>query len=378
MIKQMINTKHLDELLDEIAKLPITHSEDKKENFNVFSVLGVETKEVIICRFLGELLNPKGCHQLKGLPLELFADMVLQLPNYGADMAETAKVELEATIDEQRRVDIVIHTQKKVIPIEVKIWAGDQESQLSDYYRFYKKKDLLFADRIYYLTPTGWSPSASSRGDLQVDQQIIRLSFSEHIRQWMKCLCDASAKNAHIHIILKQFIEVIDTMCEHTEELNALKNVLGLNNDFKYTDNLKAAIKLLSYKNEIEKTIMIKYLRKYLKIDDERFDLVDCGKEDEEAINDRHTLLKIICRKSKKPIAWICVHTNLYLVAQKVKSPSGDVWDKTSEADKSYYWQYISPDGIGHRFPLKQLPTLPDTIIDFDKCLYDIDIQNDD
>ena len=32
------------------------------ENFNIFSILGIETREVYICKMLGALLSPQGGH----------------------------------------------------------------------------------------------------------------------------------------------------------------------------------------------------------------------------------------------------------------------------------------------------------------------------
>lgn len=367
-----MDTEIMNELLRAMAKVTIAEPENHKESFNIFNVLGVETKEVIICRFIGELLNPDGCHQMKDLPLRLFAQTVLRLPEFDANISKLATVELEASIDEQRRVDIAIHAGKKVIPIEVKIWAGDQDSQLSDYYQFYKKKNLLFSDKIYYLTPSGWPPTKISCGALQVDKQIIRLSFSKHIREWMEHLYRVSDKTTSVHIILKQFIEVIDTMCEKTTDLNAIKDVLGLNYEFAYTENLKAAIKLLAYKEEIEKAIMISYLSERLKINKQRFDLLECEETDRKAINDKHALLKLVSKATGEDVAWFCVHTNLYLVAKKVKNPNNGIWDSRSAPEKDYYWQYISPYGVGKEFPLKKLTDFPEQEIAFDECLDDI------
>ena len=42
--------------------------------FNIFKVLGIADKEVLICRLLGELLDPKGSHGLGAKPLSLFLE----------------------------------------------------------------------------------------------------------------------------------------------------------------------------------------------------------------------------------------------------------------------------------------------------------------
>ena len=47
------------------------------ENFNVFRVLGLESREVRMhSAFLGELLNPAGSHGLGATFLELFVELM--------------------------------------------------------------------------------------------------------------------------------------------------------------------------------------------------------------------------------------------------------------------------------------------------------------
>ena len=52
-----------------------------------------------------------------------------------ADELATARVYREYMIDENRRIDLVIETNRKFIPIEVKIFATDQPEQCFDYYQ---------------------------------------------------------------------------------------------------------------------------------------------------------------------------------------------------------------------------------------------------
>ena len=70
---------YLEDLLHEIAcKLNENPSADTdKTDFNIFRVLGVQAKEVIICRFIGELLDPKGSHNMGAVGLRQFLKLVL-------------------------------------------------------------------------------------------------------------------------------------------------------------------------------------------------------------------------------------------------------------------------------------------------------------
>lgn len=102
--------------------------------FNIFEVADIAHDEVVICRVLYELLSPAGSHFQGNAYLKLFFDNVLHI-EVSDDELETARVFREYQIDEQRRIDIVIETSKKFIPIEVqrcafttttKRWPGNR------------------------------------------------------------------------------------------------------------------------------------------------------------------------------------------------------------------------------------------------------------
>ena len=105
------------------------------EFFNIFQVLNVHYKEVPICRVLYELLSPEGSHGQGVAYLEIFMKDVLGIDknSLSEDEWRYIKVERERVIDSKRRIDLVIETPKKFIPIEVKIYAGEQEQQCLDY-----------------------------------------------------------------------------------------------------------------------------------------------------------------------------------------------------------------------------------------------------
>ena len=361
----MDSSSELEQLLSELSEALEKDSAATKqtsEGFNIFSVLGLETKEVIICRFLGELLNPNGSHGMGVTPLKKFVRNVLHEKVSDED-AQQAYIELEERITGNRRVDIVIHASKRVFPIEVKVWAGDQDAQLTDYFNYYK--DHYGNDKIYYLTPTGWKPSKKSKGNLTVDKQIALLSFHEDIRKWCEELCENEC--SPVVQCVKQFVEVIEKMCAKNNDLENIKNVLGLNENDQFDASnqlMLTAIKLLSNKDEIEKTIMRKYLYTHLKYDESQYSCGESLSEEEDKI-DSHALLKIVS-KSKKTVAWICVATNLYLVAQKVKEKEATrfngtpLWIDDSSEGRGYFWQYIMPKGYTQKkFPLKELTKLP-------------------
>ena len=219
------------------------------DTFNIFTVLGVETKEVILCRLLRELLDPRGSHRLGEKPLLLFVQNVLGYPDFNESEAKKAKVIAEETIADNRRVDLVIRTGEKTIPIEVKVWAGDQDAQLSDYYNYYRSNGL---NCIFYLTPTGWTPSARSRGDLQVEKEIRLLAFDKSIKPWLKSLIPY-CEHESVRICVEQFTEVIEKMCAANAELEVIQNILGLNEETFDTANpsLEAFVAIMNNGKDI-------------------------------------------------------------------------------------------------------------------------------
>lgn len=247
----------------------INDRKNKNELFNIFQVLGVQENEVIICRFLGELLDPKGSHGMKEKPLKLFIKNVLQVNDETDESLMVADVALEEPVKNEdseeknyRRVDIAIHTDKRVYPIEVKIWAGDQPKQLYDYYHYYF--DEQKNGRIYYLTVDGHSPSQDSKGNL-LEEQYTQLSFTKDIANWIEDIINICDTEIIISSI-KQFKTNIENL-EGTENMKYTE----LTNNISFTDNNSLSIEdintmsfLCHNAKEIIKDIQIKYLYKYI------------------------------------------------------------------------------------------------------------------
>lgn len=339
---------------------PILSEGENSCHYNIFSVLGIETKEVIICRFIGDLLDPKGSHKMGCLPIKLFAEEVLHTSITELE-AQNAAVFLEEKIDNDRRVDIVIRIASKVFPIEVKVWACDQDAQLSDYFYYYN------SERIYYLTPTGWKPTDRSRKNLTVGKEIICLSFQDDINKWLSDICKYASLN--VKDIIDQFIEVIKVMCNKNKKFELLKDALKLNDKLDIDITLKATIDLLSNADALLKEIRIKYLLEHLTVNS-KYSLDLCEKEDLKF--DSHALLRVRDNSTNKIVAWICVQDNLYMVAQKVKNK--EIWDKSHK--DNYYWQYIKPKNFEKKaFPMKDLSEINNTDeINIEWLLNDVEI----
>lgn len=227
------------------------------ENFNVFDILGVYQHELKHSAFIGNLLNVKGKHGQKDVFLKLFIDEIKDISENNVSLEDFITAQSRAIIemhdgrvnladDEGGRIDIFITDGRNELLIENKIWAGDQEKQLSRYYR---------ANRfIIYLTLDGKEPGLASCGDLKLGEQFICVSYKEHIVNWLeKCIKEMANKpiiretlNQYLYLVKqltnqtpnnKMSSEIIDLMLRNENSLTSAKIV---------KENYEAAIKKAS------------------------------------------------------------------------------------------------------------------------------------
>ena len=189
-------------LLVEVAKLP------KECEFNIFKVLEVSEKEVIMCRFLEVILKPDGVHGCGRAFLDLFFDMVLkEVEKPGKDCK--VNVRGEKTIEGGRRIDIVIEYCDVSIPIEVKINAGDQKDQCSDYVKHAKNAPL------YYLTIEGDEPTNDS--DFEAVRDKVVLVSWRTVCEWLAaCIreVDKAERSAAFFDTLSQYKKAVESFTE--------------------------------------------------------------------------------------------------------------------------------------------------------------------
>ena len=73
--------ERVDYLLHEIVKDCKEYKLNQEKEYNIFKVLKIENKEVLICRVLADLLSPKGFHRKGVYYLESFLKEILQIQN---------------------------------------------------------------------------------------------------------------------------------------------------------------------------------------------------------------------------------------------------------------------------------------------------------
>jgi hypothetical protein len=164
------------------------------ENFNIFSILKMESKENgTHSAFLGELLNPKGSHLLGNVFLNHFLEVIGAKDKLNSATARLVLEKHVGTRDDVNktggRIDIYLSdTDGKSISIENKIYAGDQYAQVERYVNHNKADNT-----VYYLTLKGEDASEGSRGKYEADKDYYRISYKSTIINWLeKCVPDAS------------------------------------------------------------------------------------------------------------------------------------------------------------------------------------------
>lgn len=193
------------------SRSSMAHSE-----YNIFHVLEVEEKEVVMCRFLADLLNPEGTHGCGILFLKSFLLDVLGKKEITDTLLFHTNVRKEFTIEDERRIDIVIENIRFFIPIEVKIYAGEQKGQCYDYYQYAKNAQMV------YLTRFGHMPSAYSRknrhgSEILPTQKINCISWKEDICGWLESLIPVL--DQPIKSIVMQYIDTIHMFTDQREEM---------------------------------------------------------------------------------------------------------------------------------------------------------------
>ena len=215
-----------------------TLEEIQATHFNIFSILDIEYKEVLLhSRFIYELLNPKAEHKQK----EKFLKEFLSILKDGKELANFFSDDELSTISVERErdnIDILISSPDKAIIIENKIREEYRDNQLSGYkdtvknWGGYKEENI----KTVYLTLHG-SEVPENESDETVRKETVLLSYKEHIVTWLEA-CKKIEKVASIQRMretLQQYLESIKKLTGQAlneEETMEIKKLFLDNKDY--------------------------------------------------------------------------------------------------------------------------------------------------
>lgn len=203
---------NVEKLLNEIGKLVVAQNERTKERyshgelFNVFNILGLESKEVRLhSALLAELLRPNGMSGVGNAFQKAFL-AILGLPeNYIVDGRVSVELSIGTTTDtEGGRIDIIMENGNHVIIIENKIYAQDQPAQLLRYTNF-ARDNYPHGYRLLYLTLDG--KEACDDSAQGCPYQCI--SYKNEISKWLEECARISFDRPLVRETIRQYINLI-------------------------------------------------------------------------------------------------------------------------------------------------------------------------
>ncbi|AFI04758.1 PD-(D/E)XK nuclease family protein [Helicobacter cetorum] len=201
-------------------------------DYNVFSVFMSESDEVKHSKILHSFLDPMGGHYQKDLFLKAFLK-VCHLESFGFNGADTKIVKKEVTTNNHRRIDLFLSDGFKHIILEDKIYAGDDENQISDYilgviedYKIEDAQDIC----VLYLTKEERLPSQNSLGDFKIDESNAKLFYKgnnedilklENVEQgiFFKNLCYEREIKKWVKECLKE-VDILKSKAKEVGDLN--------------------------------------------------------------------------------------------------------------------------------------------------------------
>lgn len=220
--------EHTDKLINEQTKKAV----DNFEDFNVFSILGLERNENRThSNFLAYLLNPKSNHK-KG---SKFLDYFLRRVDLDLFDIDSVKISIEKHIgfinrDDKTggRIDLYLEDKNKnVLVIENKLFAKDQEQQIERYYNFCKENVKESSScEVLYLNLWGAQPNKDSIGKLMQSRDFRVISYKYDIVPWLiDCENIASDNPVLLHTIRQyKFLicKLTNTMLYNDDLINVM------------------------------------------------------------------------------------------------------------------------------------------------------------
>ncbi|TKJ25592.1 MAG: hypothetical protein CEE42_07060 [Promethearchaeota archaeon Loki_b31] len=203
-----------------------------QENFNIFQLLDIETKEVHYSKVLSKFLDPLGNHGLGDQFLKLllktlirdpsrhtkFNDLAIEYIDIDCSSMDDVFVNVEQTILSKRRIDIFIQINFEretwIIVIENKLFAKESPDQTTDYARELAKKypEHKYKKICIYLTPNGDHP---------VSNEFIPCSWEE-IYQIITTLLKSPDLREAVRMFLTHFSNSIKVFIVDNPKLDEL------------------------------------------------------------------------------------------------------------------------------------------------------------
>lgn len=240
----------------------ISDSQESKsdyKDYTVFTAIRKENDERTHTTLLYEILKPNLIPGIGDLFLRKFFEEVLKV-----EYTPPVKVIQEHTIpiddkdDNFGRIDLYIETHDASYPIEIKIYARDQNRQLKRYYDFAQNQKSKA--KVFYLTLNGKQPSGESLDTLE-PHNVVCISFATHIHHWLKsCMSSLAEKNNMKSLlgVIDQYKNLIEKITNQKIDETLMKKIIDVISESKNNFETAAAI------SEVLPRVKIQMMHKFL------------------------------------------------------------------------------------------------------------------
>ena len=248
-----------EQLINEIQTIVESYNrvlEKTGENFNIFSIMRMESDEVRThSRFLGELLNPNGSHNQGDVFLKIFVNLFTD--DLDLDTKNTI-VNIEhyigpKTEDTGGIIDLIISDEVgRTIMIENKIYAGEQNNQLLRYHNFKPDGKLL------YLTLYGHESSQSNNSVENIgisNSEIYQtVSYENDIISWLELCKKEVVDISIIRESINQYINLLKKLTNQNS--NKIMNNNIANRILRDENSFESFKKIVRASNEVFRKVI--------------------------------------------------------------------------------------------------------------------------
>ena len=238
----------------------------KGENYNLFSILSIERYELKHSALIANLLDPKGSHGCGDAFLRAFFEIALKGTAYPFENSTPLDSRTEHYTgpiagDTGGRIDILVKSSHYGLIIENKIYAGDQDKQLTRYDNY--GKEVFGADGylLVYLTLYGYDASKESTATKSAEEVgYLRLSYAEDILRWLEQCARLAYDKPLVRESLNQYIRTIKQLTYQDMNQEDIKKIINL-----AVDHPEVVATLSSKRDAIAQGIREKYIFAKLK-----------------------------------------------------------------------------------------------------------------
>ena len=242
----------------------------KGENYNLFSILNIERYELKHSALIANLLDPKGSHGCGDAFLRAFFEIALKERAYPFEDCTHLHSYTEYYTgpiagDTGGRIDILVESKSKSshygLIIENKIYAGDQDKQLTRYDNYGKETFGADGYLLVYLTLYGCDASKESTATKSAEEVgYLRLSYAEDILRWLEQCVRLADNKPLVRESLNQYIRTIKQLTYQDMNQENIQTIIDL-----AVDHPEVVATLSSKRDAIAQGIRKKYIFDKLK-----------------------------------------------------------------------------------------------------------------